>query len=176
ACDQYHRYKEDVALMKQLGFNAYRFSIGWPRVMPDGAGAVNQKGLDYYSRLVDELLAAGITPYPTLYHWDLPQALQDKGGWGNRDIIDQFARYSETVVGALGDRVKNWMIFNEPYVFVFLAYLYGMHAPGIREPETAMKASHIVNLAHAEALRAVRATGLPEKVGTAYSMGFMYPE
>src|SRR5574341_400745 len=114
ACDQYHRFKEDVALMKELGVGSYRFSVSWPRVFPQGKGAVNQKGLDYYNRLVDELLANGIAPRPTLYHWDLPQALQDEGGWANRGMIGWFAEYARTVVEALGDRVKMWMVFNEP--------------------------------------------------------------
>ena len=175
ACDSYHRYKEDVALMKAMGMRGYRFSIAWPRVFPDGKGAVNQKGLDYYSRLVDELLSNGITPFPTLYHWDLPQALQDAGGWANREIIGQFTRYAETCVNALGDRVKNWMVFNEPWVFTFLAYLYGHHAPGLRDSELALKATHVVNLAQTSALRAMRATGKPEMIGTAFSMSSMYP-
>ncbi len=175
ACDEYHRYKEDVAIMKELGMRGYRFSIAWPRVFPDGKGAVNQKGLDYYSRLVDELLANGITPFPTLYHWDLPQALQDAGGWANRDIIDQFATYAETCVNALGDRVKNWMVFNEPWCFTFLGTLFGIHAPGLRDADHCMKATHVVNLAHAAALKAMRATGKPDAVGTAFSMTSCYP-
>lgn len=174
-CDQYHRYREDVQIMKSLNQRGYRFSIAWPRVIPDGSGAVNQKGLDYYSRLVDELLANGITPFPTLYHWDLPQALQDAGGWMNRDIIEQFARYSDIVTRALGDRVKRWMVFNEPWVFTFLGYLYGIHAPGVRDSAGAMRATHITNLAQAEAIRAMRATGLPEAIGVAYSMTATYP-
>lgn len=175
ACDSYHRYKEDVALMKAMGMRGYRFSIAWPRVFPDGKGQLNQKGLDYYSRLVDELLANGITPFPTLYHWDLPQALQDEGGWTNREIVGHFTRYAETCVNALGDRVKNWMIFNEPWVFTFLCYLYGVHAPGLRDADLALKATHVVNLAQTSALRAMRATGKPEMIGTAFSMSSMYP-
>jgi len=175
ACDSYHRYKDDVALMKEMGMNTYRFSISWPRVVPDGKGAVNQKGIDYYSRLVDELLANGITPFPTLYHWDLPQALEDEGGWSNREIVGHFARYAETVVQALGDRVKRWIVFNEPWVFVFLGYLYGTHAPGVRDSSRAMKAAHVVNLAQAEAMRAMRATGKVEALGNAFSMSASYP-
>jgi beta-glucosidase len=176
ACDQYHRYSEDIALMRQLNQRGYRFSISWPRVFPEGKGKLNQRGLDYYSRLVDELLAAGIQPFPTLYHWDLPQALQDQGGWANRQIVGHFAHYAETVVRALGDRVKSWMIFNEPWVFTFLAYLYGMHAPGIRDTGQAMRATHVVNLAQTAALNAMRATGLSEAIGTAFSMTATYPE
>ncbi len=175
ACDQYHRYKEDVGIMKQLGMRGYRFSISWPRIFPDGHGKVNQAGLDYYSRLVDELLANGITPFPTLYHWDLPQALQDEGGWANRDIVQHFATYAETCANALGDRVKRWMIFNEPWVFTFIGYLFGAHAPGIRDATTAMRATHVVNLAQTAALRAMRATGRPEAIGTAFSMQSTYP-
>ena len=176
ACDQYHRYAEDVALMKQLNQRGYRFSISWSRIFPDESGKMNQKGIDYYGRLVDELLANGVTPFPTLYHWDLPQWLQDRGGWAERDIIERFALYAETMTNALGDRVKNWMIFNEPWVFVFLGYLYGIHAPGIRDSSLGMKASHVVNLAQAAAFRAMRATGKPEAIGSAFSMSSMYPE
>jgi beta-glucosidase len=175
ACDQYHRYKDGVALMKSLGMRGYRFSIAWPRIFPDGTGKPNQKGLDYYSRLVDELLANDIMPFPTLYHWDLPQALQDAGGWANRDIIGQFTTYAETCVNALGDRVKNWMVFNEPWCFTFLGTLYGAHAPGMRDADHCMKATHIVNLTQGEAMKAMRATGKPEMVGTAFSMQSIYP-
>ncbi len=175
ACDQYHRYRDDIALMKELGLRGYRFSISWPRVMPQGAGAVNQEGIEYYSRLVDELLANNITPFPTLYHWDLPQALQDRGGWANREIIGWFAEYARVCVDALGDRVKRWIVFNEPAVFTHLAYLSGMHAPGIRDSKLAMLTSHVANLAHAEAVRAIRATGRLEAIGSAYSMAPAYP-
>jgi beta-glucosidase len=175
ACDQYHRYKEDVALMKALGLRGYRFSISWSRVFPDGKGAVNQKGLDYYSRLVDELLANDVMPFPTLYHWDLPQALQDDGGWANRDIVEHFAAYAGVVTDALGDRVKKWMVFNEPWVFTFLGYLFGIHAPGIRDSTMGLRSTHIVNLAHGAALKSMRATGKPEAIGTAYSMSSTYP-
>ena len=174
ACDQYHRYKEDIALMKQLGQRGYRFSIAWPRIFPTGRGEVNQAGIDYYNRLIDELLANGIMPFPTLYHWDLPQALQDEGGWSNRDIIPAFTTYAETCVKAFGDRVQHWMVFNEPWVFTFIAYLYGQHAPGIRDSEMCMKATHIVNLAQASAMRAMRAAGATS-VGSAYSMSPSYP-
>jgi beta-glucosidase len=175
ACDHYHRMREDVALMKELGLKSYRFSIAWPRIYPRGKGEVNQQGLDFYSRLVDELLAAGITPFPTLYHWDLPQALQDEGGWANRDIAQHFAEYCGTVVNHLGDRVKQWLIFNEPWVFTVLGYLAGMHAPGIRDSAIAMRATHITNLAQGLAARAIRATGKVDGVGTAFSMAGVYP-
>jgi len=175
ACDQYHRYKEDVALMKELGLRGYRFSIAWPRVFPQGKGRPNQAGLDYYNRLVDELLANGIRPFPTLYHWDLPQALQDEGGWANRDIIGHFTTYAETCIKALGDRVKHWMVFNEPWVFSFLGYVAGIHPPAIRDRSAGMRAMHIVNLAQASAARAMRAAGSAEAIGTAFSMTAAYP-
>ncbi|MGI9643560.1 MAG: glycoside hydrolase family 1 protein, partial [Acidimicrobiia bacterium] len=115
ACDHYHRWQDDIEVMKALNLNAYRFSIAWPRIIPDGDGAINQAGLDWYSDLVDGLLANGIEPYPTLYHWDLPQALQDKGGWRSRDTVDAFERYADAVISRLGDRVTNWWTINEPW-------------------------------------------------------------
>jgi beta-glucosidase len=175
ACDQYHRYKEDVALMKELGLRGYRFSISWSRIFPDGKGEVNQKGLDYYNRLVDELLANGIRPFPTLYHWDLPQALQDEGGWANREIVGHFTKYAETCINSLGDRVKHWMVFNEPWVFSFLGYAVGFHAPGVRDREQGMRAMHNVNLAQASAVHAMRAAGSADAIGTAFSMSASYP-
>ena len=175
ACDHYHRYREDIALMKELGLKGYRFSVSWPRIFPEGKGQVNPKGLDFYSRLVDELLAAGIIPFPTLYHWDLPQALQDEGGWANRDTAQHFADYCAAVVDHLGDRVKSWMIFNEPWIFTVIGYMIGHHPPGIRDSELALRATHIVNLAQGMAVRAVRATGKPEAVGTAFSTSGVYP-
>ncbi|MCH7811906.1 MAG: beta-glucosidase, partial [Chloroflexi bacterium] len=175
ACDHYHRYKEDVALMKELGLKGYRFSISWPRIFPSGKGEVNKKGLDFYSRLIDELLAAGITPFPTLYHWDLPQAIQDEGGWTNRETAQHFAGYCATVVDHLGDRVKSWMIFNEPWVFTIVGYLAGRHPPGVRDASTALRATHVVNLAQGLAARAIRATGKAEQVGTAFSTTGVYP-
>ena len=175
ACDHYHRYREDIALMKEMGLKGYRFSISWPRIFPQGKGTVNQKGLDFYSRLVDELLAAGITPFPTLYHWDLPQALQDEGGWANRDTAQHFADYCGTVVDHLGDRVKRWMVFNEPWVFTVLGHLGGYHAPGVADPELALRTTHIVNLAQGLAVRAVRGTGKAEAVSSAFSMSWACP-
>ena len=175
ACDFYHRYREDVALMKELGVNASRFSVSWPRIFPDGKGAVNQKGLDFYSSLADELLAAGITPFPTLYHWDLPQAMQDIGGWANRDVAKYFADYCAAVVDRLGDRVKRWMIFNEPWVFTVLGYMAGYHAPGIRDADMALRATHIVNIAQGLATRAMRATSKVDAVSSAFSMTWTTP-
>ncbi|GAA3107832.1 hypothetical protein GCM10020001_027290 [Nonomuraea salmonea] len=129
ACDHYHRWREDVALMADLGVNAYRFSIAWPRVLPDGAGQVNGRGLDFYDRLVDALLAAGVQPVPTLFHWDLPQALEDRGGWLNRDVAELFADYAGVVAARLADRVPLWITLNEPFVHMAFGYAMGLHAP-----------------------------------------------
>ena len=129
ACDHYHRWREDVALMREIGLDAYRFSISWPRVLPSGRGQVNTAGLDFYDRLVDGLLEAGILPFVTLYHWDLPQALQDEGGWVNRDTAYVFADYAQVVVRRLGDRVRAWITQNEPWVAAFMGHLFGEHAP-----------------------------------------------
>jgi beta-glucosidase len=175
ACDQLHRYPEDIALLRELGLTAYRFSISWPRVVPAADGRVNPAGLDHYGRLVDALLAAGITPYPTLYHWDLPQWAQDAGGWADRSIIGPFADYADTVVRSLGDRIATWTVLNEPQVFVFHGYQDGDHAPGYRDPELALRASHVVNLAHAEGIRAVRAAAPHAAVGSAINMDTTYP-
>ena len=157
ATDSYHRFEEDIALVAAMGFSAYRFSISWPRVMPDGTGAVNAAGLDYYSRVVDACLAAGIEPWVTLYHWDLPAALERRGGWTNREIVGWFSDYVSVVVAALGDRVRQWMVFNEPLSFTMLGYLLGAHAPGRRGPAAFCAAAHHVNLATAEGARAARA-------------------
>ncbi len=176
ACDHYHRYPEDVALMKELGLGAYRFSIAWPRVVPGGTGAVNQKGLDFYSRLVDALLEAGVTPWATLYHWDLPAALSDQGGWANRDIAGWFADYASTVARALGDRVKHFMTLNEPQVFTIFGYLTGVHAPGLIDLPAYLLASHHTNLAHGRAVQALRAAASDVKVGIVEQMFPIHPE
>ena len=170
ACDSYHRYPEDIALMRQMNLTSYRFSIAWPRIQPDGSGNANPKGLDYYGRLVDELLAAGIRPFPTLYHWDLPQALEDAGGWPNRDTAGRFADYAHTVAQALGDRVQSWLIFNEPQIFTLMGYRVGFHAPGRRDRAAFLRAGHSVNLAQGEAFRAIRAVHSEARIGTAFSM------
>ncbi|WP_114206346.1 GH1 family beta-glucosidase [Acidisarcina polymorpha] len=170
ACDQYHLYKEDIALMKRLNQKSYRFSAAWTRVLPTGAGAVNQKGLDYYSRLTDALLAAGIRPMCTLFHWDLPQPLEDLGGWPNRDTAAKFADYTGIVAKALGDRIDTWAIFNEPWVFTYLGYGSGVHAPGKTDPKLFLKASHTVNLGQGDAFRAMKAVAPKARIGSAYSM------
>lgn len=156
ACDHYHRYPQDVALMKDLGLQTYRFSTSWSRVRPDG-GAVNAKGVDFYSRLVDELLDADILPWLTLYHWDMPQALQEAGGWTNRDTVSRFLEYAGTMHDALGDRVNVWTTLNEPWCSSFLSYTGGEHAPGHTSVAEGLLASHHLLLAHGETIRELRA-------------------
>ena len=156
ACDHYRRHADDVRLMRDLGLAAYRFSVSWPRVLPAGAGAVNQAGLDFYDRLVDELLAAGIAPYVTLYHWDLPQALEDAGGWAVRETAYRFADYARVVADRLGDRVGTWMTVNEPWVAAILGYGIGVHAPGRTSPADAFRAIHHLLLGHGLAVEALR--------------------
>ena len=176
ACDSYHRWREDVALLREMKLGSYRFSVAWPRIQPSGRGPANGKGIDYYRRLADALLEAGIRPFPTLYHWDLPQALEDAGGWPDRDLANRFADYCELVVRALGDRVKSWMIFNEPNIFTTMGYLIGIHAPGRREPESFLRATHVVNLAQGEAFRAMRAARSDLVIGTAFSTTACEPQ
>ena len=159
ACDHYRRYKGDVALMRELGLNAYRFSISWSRIFPEGTGRVNQGGIDFYSRLVDELLAAGIRPNATLFHWDLPAALDDRGGWLNRDVAEWFADYATTMYRALDDRVTMWATLNEPWVVTDGGYLHGPLAPGHRNLFEAPIATHHLMLSHARAVQAYRAVG-----------------
>ena len=166
ALDHYHRYKEDVALMKELGMDAYRFSVAWTRVLPAGTGTINQAGLDFYDRLVDELLKHKIEPYLCLFHWDLPQALQDKGGWPNRDTAYAFAEYARVVTERLSDRVKVWMTHNEPWVAAMAGYFGGEHAPGIKDVSAGIKALHHLLLSHGLAAEAIRASAIqPVKVG-----------
>ncbi|HEX8869569.1 MAG TPA: GH1 family beta-glucosidase [Lentzea sp.] len=155
AADHYHRYREDVGLMAELGLGAYRFSIAWPRVQPRGSGAVNQRGLDFYRRLVDTLLDQGIQPWPTLYHWDLPQPLEDAGGWPERDTALRFAEYAAIVHEALADRVTHWTTLNEPWCSAFLGYATGRHAPGRQEPASAIRAAHHLLLGHGLAVAAM---------------------
>ena len=157
AADHYHRMQEDVALMAELNLNAYRFSLSWPRIIPQGTGAVNERGLDFYDRLVDALLARGIRPLATLYHWDLPVALQDQGGWLVRDTAYAFAEYAEVVARRLGDRVDCWLTQNEPWCSAYLGYAEGVHAPGIRDKHLAVIAGHHVLLAHGLSVPRLRA-------------------
>jgi beta-glucosidase len=176
ACDSYHRYKEDIALMKAMHLNSYRFSISWPRIQPSGTGAANRKGLEYYDRLVDALLEAKIRPLPTLFHWDLPQALQDKGGWPNRDVAECFADYSGIMAKAIGDRITNWTIFNEPSIFTLEGYYFGKHAPGHTDLQEYLHATHVVNLAQGQAFRAIKAARPGAKVGTAFNTTHAEPK
>lgn len=157
ACDHYNRYHEDVALMRELGVDSYRFSVSWPRVQPTGGGTPNSAGLDFYSRLVDTLLAAGIEPFVTLYHWDLPQELERTGGWRSRDTAERFAEYAAIVHRELGDRVSMWTTLNEPFCTAFLGYAEGKHAPGAREGHNALAAAHHLLVGHGKALAAMRA-------------------
>ncbi|MFB7028159.1 MULTISPECIES: GH1 family beta-glucosidase [unclassified Streptomyces] len=157
AVDHYHRFREDVALMSELGLNAYRFSVSWSRVQPTGRGPAVQKGLDFYRALVDELLAAGIEPALTLYHWDLPQELEDAGGWPERSTAERFAEYAGIVADAVGDRVSRWTTLNEPWCSAFLGYGSGVHAPGRTDPVAALRAAHHLNLGHGLAVQALRA-------------------
>ncbi|HLN75761.1 MAG TPA: GH1 family beta-glucosidase [Nocardioidaceae bacterium] len=166
ACDHYHRYAEDVALMKGLGLDGYRFSIAWPRIQPDGSGKPNAKGLAFYDRLVDELLAAGITPMATLFHWDLPQPLEDDGGWLNRSTADRFGEYASVVGDYLGDRVGHWVPVNEPNVVTMLGHALGVHAPGRRMMLDALPVAHHLLLGHGRAVQALRGTGATS-IGTA---------
>ena len=171
ACDHYHRWRDDVALMHELGLGAYRLSISWPRVLPSGTGATNEKGIAFYDRLIDELLAKGIRPFVTLYHWDLPQALQDRdGGWASRAIVDDFAAYADLVARRLGDRVKDWMTLNEPEVVAYAGHHVGVHAPGIRDFRTAVLVSHHLLLAHRAAADAIRAASPTARVGIALNL------
>ncbi|MGW9306700.1 GH1 family beta-glucosidase [Saccharomonospora azurea] len=164
AADHYRRMPDDVALMRELGVGAYRFSLAWPRVRPDG-GEVNPAGLDFYERLVDTLLAEGITPWPTLYHWDLPHALEERGGWTNRDTAYRFADYTAAVLDRLGDRVSTWTTLNEPWCSAFLGYGSGRHAPGRTEPRAAVAAAHHLLLAHGLGAEVVRSTAAENRVG-----------
>jgi beta-glucosidase len=176
ACDSYHRYPEDIAMLQRLGVGAYRFSLSWPRIQPDGRGPANQQGLGYYHRLVDALLDKGITPVITLYHWDLPQALQDKGGWAMRDIAEIFADFAAIAGEALGDRVHRWITLNEPWVVAHVGYRDGRHAPGETDPAKAVAANHHLLLAHGRAVRALRAASpSPAQIGITLNLDVARP-
>jgi len=165
AADHSHRWREDIGLMRELGLDAYRFSVAWPRIIPDGIGQVNPAGLDWYERLVDGLLEAGIQPWATLYHWDLPQPLQDRGGWAARETVDAFVTYAEAVARRLGDRVSGWITHNEPWVVSFVGNYQGRHAPGISDLATAIQVSHHVLLSHGRAVPVIRAASPRAQVG-----------
>jgi beta-glucosidase len=176
ADDHYHRYKEDIGIVKQLNLKSYRFSISWPRIQPSGTGAVNSKGIDHYAKLVDTLLEAGIRPFCTMYHWDLPQALEDKGGWPNRDLASYYADYAGILGKHLGDRITVWAPFNMPWTFAYLGYAVGAFPPGKADYRLFLRAVHNISLAQSEALRALKAVSSKATVGSAYGMAPAYPK
>ena len=176
ASDHYHRRQEDVGIMADLGLKAYRFSIAWPRIQPTGRGAVNEAGFEFYDRLVDALLARNIEPFPTLYHWDLPQALQDAGGWPNRDTVFYFADYAHALAERLGDRVTYWITHNEPFVAAVVGNLLGQHAPGLQDPMAALQAGHHLMLSHGYAVQAIRETAQKRpRIGIALNLNPVHP-
>lgn len=175
ACDHYHRFQEDVALMAELGLDAYRFSIAWPRILPEGKGKVNQKGLDFYKRLTHELLKKDIMPTATIYHWDLPQALQDKGGWGNREIVDYFVEYAELLFRELGDLIPRWITHNEPWMASIVGHAFGEHAPGKEDFVLALKAAHNMLLSHGKTVRAYREYNFNGEIGITLNLVPAYP-
>lgn len=175
ACDHYHRWAEDLDLVASLGVDAYRFSVSWPRVRPEGRGAWNEAGLDFYERLVDGLLARGVAPYLTLNHWDLPQALQDEGGWGRRDTVHRFVEYAQRVHRRLGDRVRSITTHNEPWVISVLGHDSGVFAPGLKNRALAMQVSHHLLLSHGLALQALRADGCRADLGLVLNLAPMHP-
>lgn len=176
ACDFYHRYPQDLDLMKSLAIPNYRFSIAWSRIFPEGTGTVNPKGLDFYDRLVDACLERGIRPWMTLYHWDIPQALEEKGGWLNRDVIGWFRDYADTVTRRYGDRVKDWMVLNEPMAFVGLGYMLGMHAPGRKGLFKFLAATHHASMCQAEGGRVIRENVKDAHIGTTISASHITPK
>lgn len=165
ACDHYHRWRDDIALMSWLGVGAYRFSISWPRVLPLGRGQPNPAGLDFYDALIDGLLEAGIEPFPTLYHWDLPQTLQDEGGWARRGTAEAFVEYTTVVMRRLGDRVGRWVTHNEPWCAATLGHEEGHHAPGHRDAAEALRVAHHLLLSHGWATAAIRREAPRAEVG-----------
>ncbi len=169
ACDFYHRYEEDLAITRSLHIDNFRFSLSWPRILPEGVGQVNTAGIDFYNRLIDYCLSLGITPWITLYHWDLPQALSEKGGWTNRDVIDWFKEYVGVAVKAFGDRVRHWMVLNEPLVFTGAGYFLGIHAPGKRSVSGFLSSVHHATLCQAEGARVVKDLQPTAEVGTTFS-------
>jgi beta-glucosidase len=176
ACDFYHRYHDDIALMRELGLDAFRFSIAWPRIIPDGRGKVNEKGLDFYDKLVDELLASGIAPFVTLFHWDTPQALEDQGGWPARETVGAFERYVEAVAGRLGDRVGHWITHNEPWVVSWVGHGWGHHAPGRTSDADALATAHHLLLSHGRAVEILRRLSPASQVGITLNLDFPYPQ
>ncbi|MBI5960179.1 MAG: beta-glucosidase [Chloroflexi bacterium] len=175
ACDHYHRYREDVALMAELGVPAYRFSIAWPRVLPQGIGVQNPAGLDFYDRLVDELLAHNIRPFVTLNHWDYPQALQDRGGWQVPASIEWFSEYADLMSRRLGDRVKDWITHNEPLVVAYVGYMFGHHAPGLSDRVAAFKVAHHLLMSHGAAVPIIRRNCAGAQVGITLNLSWLDP-
>jgi beta-glucosidase len=175
ATEFYLRYKDDLALMQAMGIENFRFSVSWPRVLPEGTGFINQKGIGFYDRLVDACLEKNITPWITLYHWDLPQLLEEKGGWTNRDVINWFTEYSALILKKLGDRVSNWMVLNEPVVFTGAGYFLGVHAPGRKGVKNFLPAVHHTALVQAEGVRIIRDLIPNANVGTTYSCSQISP-
>jgi len=175
ACDHYHRWPEDIRLMGEIGLQAYRFSVSWSRLLPEGRGPVNPAGLDFYDQLVDGLMEAGITPFVTLYHWDLPQALQDEGGWAARSTAEAFVTYADILSRRLGDRVKNWITHNEPAVVVIAGNIEGRHAPGIQHLPTALRVSHHLLLSHGWAVPVIRQNSPASEVGITLNMAYRVP-
>ncbi|MBL8022291.1 MAG: beta-glucosidase [Leptospirales bacterium] len=175
ACDHYHRYESDLDLLRSLAISNYRFSLGWTRIFPEGTGRIEKRGVDFYNRLIDACLSRGITPWVTLYHWDLPQHLEDKGGWLNRDIVSWFEEYTDFCTRTFGDRVKNWMILNEPMAFTAAGYLIGVHAPGKYGLTNFVKSAHHATLAQAAGGRVARANCPDSQVGTTFSMTHIEP-
>lgn len=176
ACDHYHLYKKDIKLMKELGLRAYRLSIAWPRIFPDGSGKPNQKGIDFYGRLLTMLCENGIKPAVTLYHWDLPQKLQDKGGWANRDTADRFAEYASYIYKELGDLVPYFITHNEPPVVTYNGNYIGNHAPGITDFSTALQVAHNILLSHGKAVEAYRASGHKGEIGITMNETYAVPK
>jgi beta-glucosidase len=174
ACDHYNKFKEDIALLKKLGIKAYRFSISWPRIFKDGKYKLNEKGLKFYKDLVEELKKNDIKPIATLYHWDLPQILQDEGGWSNPEIIKYFVHYASVMFNALGDDVEQWITFNETSVFLYLGYLYGIHAPGIKNLDLTLKAIHNVHLAHGETVKLFKNSNYKNQIGITLNLSPNY--
>ena len=175
ACDFYHRYKDDLLLVKALGFTVFRFSISWARIMPDGTGKTNKEGLNFYHKVIDECLKLGLTPYVTLYHWDLPQELENKGGWTNYLVIKWFTRFVTVCAEAYGDKVKNWIILNEPFAFTTLGYMLGKHAPGKTGLSNYLPAIHHTAMAQAEGGRIIRKLVPHAHIGTAFSFSQIIP-
>jgi beta-glucosidase len=176
ACDHYHRWADDVDLIASYGLNAYRFSVSWPRVQPSGRGATNQKGLDFYRRLTHRLREKGIRPALTLNHWDIPQAIQDDGGWQSRDTVGRFADYTALLADALGDSVEWWITQNEPWIIAALGYRLGIHAPGVKDTEAELRTAHHLLLAHGAAVAGYRATGLTNPIGITLNLLPTYPQ